>query len=63
MKDKRNKHIKFIVEKIVKAEKEIALGQNVQENEDKISKIMSSLSMEDLFEVNSYIERKNLLTS
>ena len=39
MKDKQNKHLKIAAQKIVKAEKELLLGKNVQENQQKIENI------------------------
>lgn len=62
MKDERNKYIKLVAQKIVKSEKEILLGENVQENQQKIEKIMSSLSFEDVLLLDDYIQRKKLLT-
>ena len=62
MKDERNKYIKLVAQKIVKAEKELLLGENVQENQQKIEKIMSSLSFEDVLLLDDYIQRKKLLT-
>ena len=62
MKDKQNKHLKIATQKIVKAEKELLLGKNVQENQQKIENIMSSLSFEDVLLLDDYIQRKKLLT-
>lgn len=62
MKDERNKYIKLVAQKIVKAEKELRLGENVQENQQKIEKIVSSLSFEDVLLLDDYIQRKKLLT-
>lgn len=62
MKDKQNKYIKIAAQKIVKAEKELLLGENVQENQQKIENIMSSLSFEDVLLLDDYIQRKKLLT-
>lgn len=62
MKNERNKYIKLVAQKIVKAEKELFLGKNVQENQQKIEKIMSSLSFEDVLLLDDYIQRKKLLT-
>ena len=55
MKDKQNKHLKIAAQKIVKAEKELLLGKNVQENQQKIENIMSSLSFEDVLLLDDYI--------
>jgi ribosomal protein S17E len=62
MKDKRNKYIKIIANKLVDLEKELQLGKNVQENRKKIKDIMDSLSLEDAIKVDSYIIKKKLLT-
>lgn len=62
MKDKRNKHIKILSEKIAKAEREILEGKNVQENKDKIQNIMGSLTFTETLEIDEYIHRKKLLT-
>jgi len=62
MKDKRNKHIKILSEKIVKAEREILEGKNVQENRDKIENIVRGLSLTEMLEIDEYITRKKLLT-
>ena len=62
MKDKRNNRIKFLSEKIVALEKEMRLGKNVQENQDKIENIMSTLSIEEMLQVDDYITKKRMLT-
>lgn len=62
MKDKQNKYLKIAAQKIAKAEKELLLGKNVQENQQKIKNIMSSLSFEDALLLDDYIQRKKLLT-
>ena len=63
MKDEQNKRIKILAQKIVKAETEMRLGKDVQENQRKIENIVSSLSFEDMIAVDDYIYRKNMLTS
>lgn len=62
MKDKKNKRIKILSQKIVNLENKIQLGNNVKENEDKINNIMSTLSLEDLLEIDEYITKKKMLT-
>lgn len=62
MKDERNKHLKILAQKIVKAEREILEGKSVQENKDKIQNIMGSLSLTEALELDEYIHRKKLLT-
>ena len=61
MKDERNKQIKILAQKIAKAETEIRLGRDVQENQQKIENIVSSLSFEDMIAVDNYIYRKKML--
>jgi hypothetical protein len=62
MKDKRNKYIKILAQKIVDLEKQIQMGENVQECQEKIEKIMLSLNIEDMLAVDDYIMSKKLLT-
>ena len=62
MKDKRNKIIKVLAQKIVKAEKELQLGKNMKENQQKIEDIMSSLSLKEAIRLDTYISEKKLLT-
>ena len=62
MKDERNKRIKRIAQKIVNLEEELQLGKKVKENQQKIEDIMSSLSVEDMLQIDEYITKKKLLT-
>lgn len=62
MKDERNKRIKRIAQKIVNLEEGLQLGKNVKENQQKIEDIMSSLSVEDMLQIDEYITKKKLLT-
>lgn len=62
MKDERNKRIKRIAQKIVNLEEELQLGKNVKENQQKIEDIMSSLSVEDMLQIDEYITKKKFLT-
>lgn len=62
MKDKRNKRIKILANKIVQIEEQIALGNNVQENQNKIQSITDSLTLEEILQIDEYITRKKLLT-
>ncbi len=62
MKDKRNKRIKILANKIAQIEEQIALGNNVQENQNKIQNIIDSLTLEEILQVDEYITRKKLLT-
>lgn len=48
--------IRIIGQKIINAEREIALGKDVQSNEDKIQKYMENLSPADLLAVTYYVE-------
>lgn len=61
MKENKNKHLRNIAKKIAKLEKEIRLGNNVQENRDKIENIMCSLDFGDIIFIDSYIMEKKLL--
>lgn len=56
MKDK-NKRIRMLAEKIYKLEKDIILGKNVKENQNKIEEIMTSLTIEELLKINFYISK------
>ena len=49
------KDIQIIGQKIINAEREIALGKDVQSNEDKIQKYMENLSPTDLLTVVDYV--------
>lgn len=60
MKDKRNKRIKILAQKIAKAESDMRLGKNVKENQQKIEDIMSNLSVEDMIAIDDYIYSKNI---
>ena len=62
MKDKRNKRIKILANKIAQIEEQIALGNNVQENQNKIQSITDSLTLEEILQIDEYITRKKLLT-
>lgn len=62
MKSEREKTIRALAQKIVKAEKELQLGKNVKENQQKIEDIMSYLSLEDAIRLDAYIYQKKLLT-
>lgn len=62
MKNKRNNHIKTSALRIAELEKEILLGNNVKENEDKIENILVALPIEDIIKIDSYISEKKLLT-
>ena len=52
------KDIQLIGQKIINAEREIALGKDVQSNEDKIQNYMENLSPADLLAVVMYVEEK-----
>lgn len=60
-KQDKNKNLNILAMKIAKLEKEIQLGKNIEENENKIHIIMSSLSMEDIFYIVNRIENKKLM--
>ena len=61
MKENKNKHLRNIAKKIAKLEKEIRLGNNVQENRDKIENIMCSLDFGDIIFIDDYISKKKLI--
>ena len=52
------KDIQLIGQKIINAEREIALGKDVQSNENKIQNYMENLSPADLLAVVMYVEEK-----
>lgn len=62
-KQNKNKHLNIIASKIAQLEKEIILGNNIEENEIKIQNYMCSLSQEDLLYVVDRIESKHLITN
>lgn len=62
MKREQNSRIKILAEKIIEAEKEIELGNNIKKNEDEIYNIMSHLSVEDMLKIDMYIQKNNMLT-
>ena len=62
-KQNKNKHLNIIASKIAHLEKEIILGNNIEENEIKIQNYMCSLSQEDLLYVVNRIESKHLTTN
>lgn len=62
-KQNKNKHLNIIASKIAQLEKEIILGNNIEENEIKIQNYMCSLSQEDLLYVVDRIESKHLTTN
>lgn len=62
-KQNKNKHLNIIASKIAQLEKEIILGNNIEENEIKIQNYMCSLSQEDLLYVVNRIESKHLTTN
>ena len=47
--------LRVIATNIMLCEKEIRQGNNVKENENKIKKYMSTLSMEDILKMDEYI--------
>ena len=47
--------LRVIATNIMLCEKEIRQGKNVKENENKIRKYMSTLSMEDVLKIDEYI--------
>ena len=52
------KNLEEIVSQLVILEKECEKGINISENMEEMTKLMSSVSFEDLFQLNEIIERK-----
>ena len=60
-KQNKNLHLQKKAHQIANLQNQICEGKDIKLNEDKIQMIMSSLSLEDLFWVLDYIERKQLV--
>lgn len=63
MKNEKQKHKDFIkrkAEKIIELEKQIRLGKDIKSAEQEIQIIMSSLNLEDMFEIDEYIYHKKI---
>lgn len=60
-KQNKNLHLQKKALQIASLQNQICEGKDIKLNEDKIQMIMSSLSLEDLFWVLDYIERKQLV--
>ena len=60
-KQNKNSHLQKKAHQIASLQNQICEGKNIKLNEDEIQIIMSSLSLEDLFWVLDYIERKQLV--
>ena len=60
-KQNKNLHLQRKALQIASLQNQICEGKDIKLNEDKIQMIMSSLSLEDLFWVLDYIERKQLV--
>lgn len=59
---KDEKKIKKLAEQIFILEKECQLGNNVQENMNKIEQLTQTLSLNEMLEVDTYIMEKKFLT-
>ena len=57
---KRSKELKKIAQRIRNLEELIRLGKNVKSNQDEIQKIMNTLSIDDMLEIDEYIMSKTL---
>ena len=55
---KIEKHLEKIANQVMELEKECQLGNNISENMDKMSEIMNGLSMDELIQINVYLEQK-----
>ena len=62
MKNKIDKRIKILAQKIANLESQIQLGKDVQENQKKIENIVLSLSFEDMILIDDYIITNYILT-
>lgn len=60
-KQNKNLYLQRKALQIASLQNQICEGKDIKLNEDKIQMIMSSLSLEDLFWVLDYIERKQLV--
>ena len=47
-----------IANQIIALEEKLQAGENMNENLDKMEKLTSSLSVEELWEINAYLETK-----
>jgi hypothetical protein len=47
-----------VANQIIELEKKLQAGDNMSENFEKLEKITESLSLEELIEVNAYLEQK-----
>ena len=52
---KDEKKLKELAEQISKLEKECQLGNNLQENMNKIEQLIQSLSLKEMLEIDTYI--------
>ena len=60
-KENKNLYLQRKALQIANLQNQICEGKDIKLNENKIQMIMSSLSLEDLFWVLDYIERKQLV--
>jgi len=60
---KDEKKLKELAEQISKLEKECQLGNNLQENMNKIEQLIQSLSLEEMLEIDTYIMNEKFLTT
>ena len=59
---KDEKKLKELAEQISKLEKECQLGNNLQENMNKIEQLIQSLSLEEMLKIDTYIMNEKFLT-
>lgn len=59
MKQDKNKHLRFLAEKIMKLEKRISLDKNDEDAKKEIEKLMCSLNFEEMLYLDNYIMRKH----
>lgn len=53
----KKKHI-MVADQIITIEKKLQNNENFNENMDKLDDIIASLSLEEFYEINDYIENK-----
>jgi hypothetical protein len=59
---KDEKKLKKLAEELYKLERECQLGNNTQENMNKMEQLIQSLSVEEMLIIDTYITEQNFLT-
>lgn len=60
---KDEKKLKELAKQIFQLEKECQLGNNIQENMNKIEQLIQTLSIEEMLIIDTYITNENFLTN